>query len=197
MATERPLLSISRKSLDEGPKEIRTALPAAWLAKSLSEGEGDLSASRDGSVDLRITPSGGDNFLVQGRVKATVDATCGRCLGPAHVPVEADMTLVLVPEKVVAGRKPKGKPTKDSEGEFEFDKDEADVATYDGETVVLDDLVREAIVLELPISPLCSEDCAGMRSDPSLSGAVAERLDQAKIDPRLAPLAALRDKLKK
>lgn len=198
MATERPLLSISRKSLDEGPKEIRTALPAAWLAKSLqASAEGDLSASRDGAVDLRLTPSGGDNFLLQGRVKATVDATCGRCLGPAHLAVDAEMTLVLVPEKAVAGRKPKGKPTKDSEGEFEFDPDEADVATYDGETVVLDDLVREAIVLELPISPLCSEDCAGMRSDPSLSREVAERLDQAKIDPRLAPLAALRDKLKK
>ena len=100
-----------------------------------------------------------------------------------------------------AGRKPKGKTSKESEGEFEFDHDEADVATYDGETVVLDDLVREAIVLELPISPLCSEDCAGMRSDPSLSREVVERLDQAKIDPRLAPLADLaakmRDKLKK
>jgi uncharacterized protein len=198
MATERPLLSISRKSLDEGPKEIRTALPAAWLAKSLSEGaEGELSATRDGAVDLRITPSGGDNFLVQGHVKATVDATCGRCLGPAHIPVDAEMTLVLVPEKAAAGRKPKGKTSKESEGEFEFDQDEADVATYDGETVVLDDLVREAIVLELPISPLCSEDCAGMRSDPSLSREVVEKLDQAKIDPRLAPLAALRDKLKK
>jgi uncharacterized protein len=202
MATERPLLSISRKSLDEGPKEIRTALPSAWLAKALAEGaEGELSASRDGAVDLRITPSGGDNFLVQGHVKATVDAICGRCLGPAHLPVDAEMTLVLVPEKAAAGRKPKGKTSKESEGEFEFDHDEADVATYDGETVVLDDLVREAIVLELPISPLCSEDCAGMRSDPSLSREVVERLDQAKIDPRLAPLADLaakmRDKLKK
>ena len=62
---------------------------------------------------------------------------------------------------------------------------------YDGETVVLDDLVREAIVLELPISPLCSEDCAGMASDP----AVADWLAQARVDPRLQKLAELRDKL--
>jgi uncharacterized protein len=85
----------------------------------------------------------------------------------------------------------KGRRSKDSEGEFEFDRDEADVATYDGETVVLDDLVREAILLELPISALCSEDCAGMASDP----AVAATLDKARIDPRLQKLAALRDKL--
>lgn len=187
---ERPLLSISRKSLDDGPKEIRSALPAAWLARHLSVDE-SLSASTDGRVDLRLTPSGGDNFLLQGRVHATVDITCGRCLGPAKVPVDVAVTLLLVPEKDTSGRPVRGKRSKDSEGEFEFDRDEADVATYDGETVVLDELVREAIVLDLPISALCSETCAGMASDP----AVAATLEQARVDPRLQKLAALRDKL--
>jgi uncharacterized protein len=192
---ERPLLSVSRRTLDEGPKEVRAALPAEWLARKLnppeSERENALSASKDGRVDLRLTPSGGDNFLLQGHIHATVDTTCGRCLGPAHVPIDAEMTLLLVPEEAATGRPVRGRKSKDSEGEFEFDRDEADVATYDGETVVLDDLVREAIVLELPISPLCSETCAGMASDP----AIASKLEQARIDPRLQKLAALRDKL--
>lgn len=188
--SERPLLSISRKSLDAGPKEVRAALPAAWLATKLNDEEG-ITASRDGRVDLRLTPSGGDNFLLQGKVHATIDTTCGRCLGPAHLPVDADVTLLLVPEAAATGRPVKGRKSKESEGEFEFDRDEADVATYDGDTVVLDELVREAIVLELPISPLCSETCTGMASDP----AIAAKLEQARIDPRLAKLAALRDKL--
>lgn len=193
MSSERPLLSITRKSLDEGPKEIRAALPAAWLAQKLGHGdrEAAVSASRDGRVDLRLTPSGGDNFLLQGKVHATVDTTCGRCLGPASVPIDADVTLLLVPHANASGRPVKGRKSKDSEGEFEFDPDEADVATYDGETVVLDDLVREAILLELPISALCSETCAGMASDP----AIAKELEKARIDPRLQKLAALRDKL--
>lgn len=201
MATERPLLSISRKTLDEGPKEIDASLPAAWLARKLGDAAvrdprrtaaaPEVSASADGRAQLRITPTGGDNYLLQGHVRATVDTTCGRCLGPAHVPVDAEVTLVLVPETAATGRAPKGRRSKDSEGEFEFDPDEADVATYDGETVVLDDLVREAILLELPISALCSEECTGMASDP----AAAEKLAAARVDPRLAPLAALRDKL--
>lgn len=193
--TERPLLSISRKSLDDGPKEVRAALPGAWLSRKLAEvaveGDAVLTAKQDGKVDLRLTPSGGDNFLLQGRVTATIDTTCGRCLGPASVPVATNMTLLLVPEEADGSRPVKGRRSKDSEGEFEFDRNEADIATYDGETVVLDDLVREAILLELPISALCSEDCAGMASDP----AVAERLEKARIDPRLQKLAALRDKL--
>jgi len=195
VTAERPLLSISRKSLDEGPKELRAALPSAWLTRKLAEvaEEGDIvfSAKKDGDVDLRLTPSGGDNFLVQGKVHATVETTCGRCLGPAIVPVDTSVTLLLVPEQADGKRPVRGRRSKDSEGEFEFDRDEADVATYDGDTVVLDDLVREAILLELPISALCSEDCAGMASDP----AVAAKLEKARIDPRLQKLAALRDKL--
>jgi uncharacterized protein len=194
LSAERPLLSISRKTLDEGPREVRSALPAAWLARKLVEGEAaeavPYGASVDGAIDAWVTPAGGENFLVKGHVHATVDGTCGRCLGPARVPVDAQITLLLVP-KAQGNRPVKGKKHKDSEGEFEFDADEADVEHYDGETVVLDDLVREAILLELPISPLCSEDCAGMGSDP----AVADRLAQARVDPRLQKLAELRDKL--
>ncbi len=214
MATERPLLSISRKSLDEGPKELRKELPAEWLARKLapdpsraSETDGPgaadaaLSASAPGSVDLRLTPSGGDNFLVQGKVAATVDTTCGRCLGPAKVPVATTMTLLMVPDAAAKARAPRGKRAKDSEGEFEFDPNEADVATYDGETLVLDDLVREAILLEVPISALCSEDCTGMPSDPAHPREKAEPLDPGKGErgmkphPAFSKLAALRDKL--
>jgi uncharacterized protein len=189
VAAERPLLTVSRKDLDHGPKQVRAVLPAAWLSRKLTEaveeGGAPMTSSKGGDVDFELTPAGGDNFLLHGHVHATVDTTCGRCLGPAQIPVDGELTLLMVP-KVEEGKRPvKGKRSKDSEGELEFDPDEADVATYDGETLVLDDLVREAILLELPISPLCSESCAGIRTDP----AIAARMAEAKVDPRLAPLA--------
>jgi uncharacterized protein len=197
---ERPLLAVSRKDLDAGPKHVRAPLPATWLKKKLADlaegerdGEPELGASKDGAVDLTLTPSGGDNFLLRGHVRATVDATCGRCLSPAHIPVDTETTLLLVPKTTAGARPTKGNTSKESEGEFEFDPDEADVATYDGETIVLDDLVREVILLELPISPLCREDCAGISSDP----AVAKKLADARVDPRFAKLAGLRDKVRK
>ncbi len=191
LATDRPLLSIPRKDLDNGPKDVRAPLPKAWLVTKFAEvaveGDAVLGASSDGRVDLHLVPAGDDNFLLRGHVHAAVDTTCGRCLGPATIPVDGEITLLLVPKIVETTRAPRGKKAKESEGELEFDPDEADVASYDGETVILDDLVREAILLEMPISPLCSEECAGMRLDP----AVAARLAEAKIDPRLAPLAKL------
>lgn len=197
MPTERPLLAISRKDLDQGPKDVRAELPAEWLTRHLTpigdEAKApDVSASTAGAVELRLTPAGDDNFLLQGHVRATLDTRCARCLDPAKVAVDGEITLLLVP-KIEASRRaraPKGRKSKDSEGEFEFDGDEADVAHYDGETVILDELVREAILLEMPVAPLCSEGCSGIASDP----AVAPKLEAARIDPRLAPLVELAEK---
>lgn len=83
---------------------------------------------------------------------------------------------------------------KRKESEYEFSADEADVDTYDGEQVVLDPFIREAMLLELPNFPLCSEACPGIGPPP---GPKVEAAGGAPlvIDPRLAPLAALRAKL--
>ncbi|UQA56058.1 YceD family protein [Polyangium aurulentum] len=89
------------------------------------------------------------------------------------------------------------KPAKESKDkdppEYEFSSEEADLDTYDGETVVLDDFVREAILLEMPIFPLCSESCPGIRPSPE----AGDGGDTRPVDPRLAPLGALRAGLEK
>jgi uncharacterized protein len=89
------------------------------------------------------------------------------------------------------------KPAKESKEkeppEYEFSSGEADLDTYDGETVVLDGFVREAILLEMPIFPLCSESCPGIRPSPE----AGDGGDTRPVDPRLAPLGALRAELEK
>ena len=72
-----------------------------------------------------------------------------------------------------------------------FSSEEADVDFYDGETVVLDEFLREAVLLEVPSFPLCSEDCPGIR--PSAKS-TPERSEPV-LDPRLSPLRALKTKL--
>ncbi len=77
------------------------------------------------------------------------------------------------------------------EEEYEFSSEEADTDIYDGETVVLDDFLREALLLEVPSFPLCSEDCPGIRP----SAKAAPERSEAGLDPRLSPLRALKTKL--
>lgn len=86
----------------------------------------------------------------------------------------------------------KGKAKGHEPPEYEFSADEADVDVYDGEIVVLDGFVREAILLEMPIFPLCSESCEGIRP---ASTELADGGAPPPLDPRLAPLRALRASL--
>ncbi|MET0592485.1 MAG: DUF177 domain-containing protein, partial [Polyangiaceae bacterium] len=74
-----------------------------------------------------------------------------------------------------------------SDDETEFDGEDADIDTYEGEEVVLDRFVREAILLESPIFPLCSEACEGIR--PASDSATDSQ--DAVTDPRLLPLLEL------
>jgi uncharacterized protein len=88
----------------------------------------------------------------------------------------------------------RGAKSSKGDDETEFEGEDADFDTYEGDEVVLDRFVREAILLETPIFPLCSEACEGIR--PASDSATDSQ--DAVTDPRLLPLLELakRRKLK-
>src|SRR5690606_3988104 len=100
--------------------------------------------------------------------------------------VRTELSLLLQPlARSDASRSSRNKKDKKDE-EYELSAGEADLDVYDGETVVLDNFVREAILLEVPAFPLCDEAC------PGLSEVAVEPEVGAAVDPRLAPLSAFR-----
>jgi len=84
------------------------------------------------------------------------------------------------------------KGSKGDEDDYEFSAEEADVVPFNGDTVYLDDLVRDEIALEAPMIPLCSEDCPGIDAPPapaaSAGDATGRDVSPVVVDPRLAPL---------
>ena len=64
--------------------------------------------------------------------------------------------------------------------------------------MVLDDFVRDELLLEIPMIPLCSEECAGIQPDPDSRAPDPSDLetgggeDARGVDPRLAPLLKLK-----
>jgi len=221
-----PLFVIAAADIDAAGRSLEADLPVAWLDEQL--GECDVHGKTPGHLSARLSRSGGE-VVVRGRVRATVEVACARCLAPANLDIDTELSLLLRPDpaaaaqlegaaakpaapkspaakgkaeppraaaadKKVAGKRG-GKASKEKEPpEYEFSSEDADVDVYDGETVVLDSFVREAILLEMPIFPLCSESCPGIRpaSPESVEGGEAPP-----IDPRLAPLGALQAKLAK
>jgi uncharacterized protein len=165
--------------LDAGGKEYRFDVRANWI-RGVLEGHEASASTQDGLLVVRASKSGPD-VVVHGKLDATLQVPCARCLEPSTHVVESDVRVLYVPASKVK--------TPDS-GEYEFTGEEADTFPYDGETVVLDDLVRDELVLEVPMIPLCSEACPGMSPAPGVRLEEAER----PIDPRLAPLLAFRDK---
>ena len=170
----KPTFTVSASELDAGGKEYQRAVPHAWLEAAFADSE--ATPLGEGAVDVRLSKSGSD-VIVHGKVKADVEVPCSRCLEPVRVGLQPAISVMFEPR---ARRKPK-------EGqEVELTTEEADVLPFDGENVVLDDVIRDDLLLEVPMIPLCSESCPGIASPEQ----AARQADH--VDPRLAPLLAFK-----
>ncbi len=183
--------SIPVTSLDAAGRSYRFPVRAAWIATAL-EGHEATASGKDGDLEVRLSKSGND-VVVHGSLTAELVAPCARCLDPVTFRVAQTLSALMVPAAHVKSAQSGGA------GEYEFAQEEADTFPYDGDTVVLDDLVRDELVLETPMIPLCREDCPGITpppNDAASSGESAEAAEGEKpLDPRLAPLLRLKQRL--
>jgi len=163
--------------LDAGGKDYRFEVRPAWIRGAL-EGHEASASETDGVLAVRASKSGHD-VVVHGTIDATLSIPCARCLEPTKLPVHSDVSVIYVP----------GSRLKRDGNDDELSEEEANTLPFDGDTVVLDDLVRDELVLEIPMIPLCSEDCPGMSPAPNQQQAeAAEGSSNKAIDPRLLPL---------
>ncbi len=156
--------------LDAGGKDYRFPIRAEWVRGMLEEHEAS-TAGAVGALAIRASKSGAD-VVVHGTLDTEVEAPCARCLEPTRVKIHSDISVLFVPKTKVKDR---------ADGE-DLSDEEADTFPYSNETIVLDDLVRDEILLEIPMIPLCSESCPGMAPAPQPG------TGDKPIDPRLAPL---------
>jgi uncharacterized protein len=173
--------------------EIDLELPTRWLDSALAEAEVQ-PREEGGHITGRLSRSGSD-IVVRAKVKAAVQQPCARCLEPAEFDVRTELSLLLQPMsrselRSHHERRRTGSGSASNDDEYEFTDAEAALDVYDGENVILDAFVREAILLEVPTFPLCRDSCPGLQAAAPLA-----EIEQARaFDPRLAPLDAFRDK---
>jgi uncharacterized protein len=167
--------TIPISELDAGGKEYSFPVRASWVRGAL-EGHEATTAGSDGVLHVRASKSGHD-VVVHGTLETELTIPCARCLEPARLPIRSKLSVLYVPASTM-----RAAPSE------EVPDEEADTFPYEGETIVLDDLVRDELVLEVPMIPLCSADCAGM-SPGSLDNS-SSRSGEKPVDPRLAPLLA-------
>jgi uncharacterized protein len=103
-----------------------------------------------GTVELLRNTLG--EIRVRGHLKVTMETACGRCLETVAVPIDSDFDLYYSPPR------PAGHPAE----EVELHAGEAEIGFYDGNGLQLDDILREYVLLSLPMHPVCSESCQGI-----------------------------------
>jgi len=171
------------QDIDDRGKDYRFPMTGAWLDSALS----DTPLRRDpgqGEGLLQVhAQRNGSEILIRGQLQADLLVECARCLGDAPLPVRAAMTALLSPASEQAQAE-----------ELDLDSDDVDRVPFVGNELILDDLVREHLLLETPMQPLCSPDCRGIQV-PERVRPRPEDFGGSGIDPRLRPLQQLRGKL--
>jgi uncharacterized protein len=139
------------------------------LSLLLSEPLGvDLLAIKPGErieVELRIT-SVDEGVLATGEITAVATGECGRCLDPITWPIDEAFTELFYYETAASRAAEKGKKGAKSISRREEKKDidlEADELTFMiGDEIDLELPIRDAVILNLPVNPLCSDECPGL-----------------------------------
>ena len=138
-------------------------------------------------LDLRLE-SVMEGVLVTGTAHAPVAGECVRCLEPVEWELDSDFQeLFSYP---------------DADQRFGGDAEEAEDGDEEEPLVLEDDLfdlepvLRDAVVLELPLQPVCREDCPGLCSDCGARLADDPEHHHDAADIRWAALQGLAETLK-
>jgi uncharacterized protein len=100
---------------------------------------------------------------VTGHVKVRLQTECDRCLEPSDFPVDSSFELYYRPvvESYLGANASKA-PRAVRVEEKAIDAGEAEMGFYEGEGLELNDVLREFVLLALPMQRLCSENCKGI-----------------------------------
>lgn len=152
------------------------------------EGEGSFVLQAGGGLRCRVERGEEDTVHVFGHLGAQLGLECHRCLEPFSLPVEMDLDLYYLPHREGTS------PEEEDEQDVELSDRDMVVAYYRGERVDLGEMVREQLLLSIPMKRVCRSDCRG------LCPICGTNRNQAPCECRPEPdlrLAPLRDILKK
>jgi uncharacterized protein len=109
----------------------------------------------DGQADLLVEHRGAHEFVsdirLRAKYKGHFEVLCARCVDPVPVPMDGEFDLIFRPEGADA-----------TSGERAITVDETEIGYYEESGLLLEDVVREQVLLSLPSRTLCKEDCKGL-----------------------------------
>jgi uncharacterized protein len=126
------------------------------------------------------------DIRLRGRFSGRFEVPCARCIEPVEIPLAAEFDLIFRPSGV------------DSESaERSITAPETEIGYYLEDSLLLEDVLREQVLLSLPVRTLCKPDCKGLCQR---CGANRNSQDctcgESQNDPRWEALQGLRRQIK-
>jgi uncharacterized protein len=126
------------------------------------------------------------DIRLKGSFTGSFQVPCARCVEPVEIPLAADFDLIF---------RPMGVDT--SGAERAITTPETEIGYYQEDSLALEDVLREQVLLSLPVRTLCKEDCKGLcpRCGANRNNHPCN-CDEGPNDPRWEALAGLRGRIK-
>ena len=126
------------------------------------------------------------DIRLRGKFSGKFQVPCARCVEPVEIPLAAEFDLIFRPAEA------------DSESsERSITAPETEIGYYLKDSLLLEDVLREQVLLSLPVRTLCKPDCKGLcprcgqnRNSQDCS------CEEGQSDPRWEALSGLRSRIK-
>jgi uncharacterized protein len=166
-------LQLNAGSVDFGPEATQEGLLAtSGRAEVLHEHRGP----KEIIADIRLKGSYSGEFQVP----------CARCVDPVKIPLSSEFDLIFRPLGADADAP-----------ERSITAPETEIGYYQGDSLLLEDVLREQVLLSLPVRTLCKPDCKGLCPRCGKNRNLeACSCDEAPSDARWEALAGLRSRIK-
>jgi uncharacterized protein len=130
----------------------------------------------------------GWEVILKGSISTEMEMICSRCLEPLNYEVRSKVSSRYVPGQE-AGRQ---------DTDVELHASDIEMEYYSDDRIDLTQAVYDQMILSLPLVQLCREDCKGVcpHCGVNRNKESCQCSDKGSIDPRLAVLKTLKDKLK-
>jgi uncharacterized protein len=173
-------MRIDVRELELGPVTLEGKVPLVDLNLDSS----DIRVPAHVVVTLRAEKHA-QEIRVRGHFAIDVESPCSRCLEPVEIPVVAEFDQFY-----------RSNATHRLVGEIELQEKDTEVSFFSGDFIEVVDIVREQILLGVPMKPICREDCKGLcpycGKNRNLE---ACNCHSVFVDPRLAPLHKMKDRM--
>ncbi len=169
-------MRIELSQLEDGKTEFENVYEPDALA--LEDEQVTLCGPTSVKGKVRLS---GVEAIVKGHLDSCIEVNCDRCLRPIKLPVAADFDL-----EYISGN------DYEANRNLELTEDLMSISIFDGDSIDVDEIVKEQLLLAVPTRSLCKDDCKGFCPTCGADKNAGEcSCETSEVDPRWAALKDL------